>query len=147
MMKCGVNNMKKYKVTQKFMGALEEWKAAQRIDYVVGADISMLPNIVDDWWFDDKRAFERNNRLIAIIQWLNGEDVFELEQPHKFVVRAFENVKFDNFWYVFVNQYNHISNTYSINVAKKFDTPEEAQKYCVPGYEVIEIDSDGNEVE
>ena len=142
--------MKKYKVTQEFMDALNGQRPSIEFVYTaVGKYLqtTILPNVVFDWFYDGKNSHEHNNRLIAIIQWLNGEDVFEVEQPHKFVVRAFENVKFDNFWYVFVNQYNHISNTYSINVAKKFDTPEEAQEYCVPGYEVVEIDVDGNEVE
>ena len=138
--------MKKYKVTQEFMDALEEWKRERRLDrtIVVSYDIKIMPLIVVDWCNKLNDTIESNNRLIAIIQWVNGEDVFEVEQPHKFVVRMKED---DICWYIFTRKNRLINNTYKIDRAEKFNTREEAEKYCVPGYEVVEIYADGNEVE
>lgn len=80
---------KKYKVTQKFMDKLIEWRAEFELDaqtgwpemFVDGNSIDNFPEVVEYWrgWNDHDNPIECNNRLIAIIQWLNGEDVFEVE--------------------------------------------------------------------
>ena len=87
---------KKYKVTQEFMNELIKWRDDMSLDtksdfidtFVDGQDIQKMPGLVDAWWADSYDSKENNNRLIAILQWLNGEDVFEVEAPHKFVVRS-----------------------------------------------------------
>ena len=76
----------KYVVSQEFMNELEEWKKRGNTDvYFVGSyDISMLPDDVIRWWdYPEINNSEQNNRLIAIIRWVNGEDVFEVEKPKK----------------------------------------------------------------
>ena len=153
----GVNNMKKYKVTQKFMDALEKWKGSRsshfsrKYNYVTSRELLEIGRTVHQWWhgnIDD--SIETNNRLIAIIQWLNGEDVFEVEQPHKFVVRTIDYTEYGYKSYFRLysgDGLELVDHSYNLKYARKFNTREEAEKYCVPGYEVIEIDSDGNEVE
>lgn len=85
-----------YKVTQEFMNELTDWRNCENIDatsgknytYLSEDDLEETPRVVNVWWLEDNNPIERNNRLIAIIQWLNGEDVFEVEEPHKFIVRS-----------------------------------------------------------
>ena len=85
----------KYVVSQEFMNVLEDWKnnltkynePGYFIDWKVLQD---LPTIVIAWWGDEVSNEESNNRLIAIIRWVNGEDVFEIEKPKKWVVRSKE---------------------------------------------------------
>ena len=79
----------KYVVSQEFMNELEEWKKRGNTDvYFVGSyDLSMLPDYVKRWWnYPEINNFECNNRLIAIIRWVNGEDVFEVEKPKELYV-------------------------------------------------------------
>src|SRR5699024_6021998 len=80
----------KYVVSQEFMKGLEDWKEILRLDNVlfIGRKaLSNLPNLLDKWWRDGSvSVHESNNRLIAIIRWVNGEDVFEVEKPKKWVV-------------------------------------------------------------
>ena len=76
----------KYVVSQEFMNDLKDWKKRGNTDeYFVGSyDLSMLPDYVKRWWnYPEINNFECNNRLIAIIRWVNGEDVFEVEKPKK----------------------------------------------------------------
>ena len=136
------------------MDALEKWKDnhslhfSKKYNYITSRDLLEIGRTVYQWWHKNgENAIETNNRLIAIIQWVNGEDVFEVEEPHKFVVRTVDTDLEDEFWYISTtNSVYRIDTTRHDGWAAKFDTPEEAQKYCVPGYEVVEIDADGNEV-
>ena len=85
------NMSEKYVVSQEFMNELEEWKKRGNTDvYFVGSyDISMLPIDVIRWWdYPEINNFEQNNRLIAIIRWVNGEDVFEVEKPNRRIRRS-----------------------------------------------------------
>ena len=79
----------KYVVSQEFMNELEEWKKRGNTDvYFVGSyNLSMLPDYVKRWWdYPEINNSEQNNRLIAIIRWVNGEDVFEVEKPKELYV-------------------------------------------------------------
>ena len=78
---------KKYKVTNEFMDKLVEWCGTKTLDatngdrynYVCSSDLDELPRVAKAWWYEGTYSMERNHRLIAIIQWLNGEDVFEVD--------------------------------------------------------------------
>ena len=146
--------MKKYKVTQEFMNELIEWRDDNNFEtetgladtFIDGRDINNMPNILETWWTDVDNPIENNNRLIAIIQWLNGEDVFEVEEPHKFVVRNDTPDNCGDYWFVHV--YKGMSTIdFYISQATKFDTREEAQEWSNSHQVVIEIDAEGNEVE
>ena len=81
--------MKKYKVTQRFMNNLNEWKQANFNDdfMLVNEDtIADFSEVIDNWWYSDLNDRERNKRLVAIINWINGEDMFEVRAP-KYVVQ------------------------------------------------------------
>ena len=143
-----------YKITQEFMNELVEWRDDEDIDatsgeslnYINVNDLDELPADVVAWWVDDRDPIERNNRLIAIIQWLNGEDVFKVEASHKFVVRS-DKKDYDG-CYAYVAVENDMTTAaYTFVNATKFDTQEEAQEWANSHQVVVEIDAEGNEVE
>ena len=134
----------KYVVSQEFMNELEEWKKRGNTEvYFVGSYVlSMLPDDVKRWWnYPEINNFECNNRLIAIIRWVNGEDVFEVEKPKKWVVRSKDSND------VGEHRYLRVTYTFSINHAEsvsdvyatKFDTREEAQEWANSHQEVVEV--------
>lgn len=78
------------KVTQEFIEELIKWRDDNELntkggaiyEFVDGDAIRNIPDIVENWWRHPDNPTERNNRLIAIIQWLNGEDVFKIHIAH-----------------------------------------------------------------
>lgn len=149
----GRKEEKMYKVTQEFMNELIKWRDDKNLDakkefidtFVDGHNIQNIPDVISDWWNEPANPIENNERLIAIIKWLNGEDVFEVEEPHKFVVRS-EHVDRDGY-YNYVKVFNRIALPMHSQYATKFDTREEAQEWANSHQVVVEIDAEGNEVE
>lgn len=150
----GRKEEKMYKVTQEFMNELIKWRDKNDLDaktgsayeFVVGDNIQNIPYVIGIWWTDLDNPIENNNRLIAIIQWLNGEDVFEVEEPHKFVVRS-EKPNWDgDYWFVRFKEVMDDTTTH-LSKAAKFDTREEAQEWANSHQVVIEVGSEGSEVE
>lgn len=145
---------KKYKVTQEFIVALIKWQDSKGLDatsgyglsYMVSSDLAELPRVVLHWWEADKNPMERNRRLIAIISWLNGDDsVFEVEEPHKFIISS-EKPNWDgDYWYVIFKE-GMIDTTTYLSKATKFSTREEAKEWANSHQVVVEIDAEGNEV-
>ena len=135
----------KYVVSQEFMNELEEWKKRGNTDvYFVGSyDISMLPDYVKRWWnYPEINNFECNNRFIAIIRWVNGEDVFEVEKPKKWVVRSKETDEDGDYHYVDLDNFKNlksVSTIYGLDFATKFDAKEEAQSWANSHQEVVEV--------
>ena len=137
----------KYVVSQKFMDELKEWKEAnitttldEKYHYVAVIDLYVLPDMIQDWRMELNKPIEMNNRLIAIIRWVNGEDVFEVEKPKKWVIRSKGTDDEDNYSYVFINLHNLTLSTYHISNATRFDTKEEAQSWANSHQEVVEVD-------
>lgn len=136
--------MTKYKVTPKFMEDLNAWRKLRRIEAknwtaVSFEDFKNMPIRVREWHLNTGDAFDANNRLIAIIQWLNGEEVFEIENqiylvrvrsdnpPH---VREFLKITDDDNFMI-VN---------GIYKASKFDNFEKANAWSNEYFEVVEVD-------
>ena len=131
----------KYVVSQEFMNELEEWKKRGNTDvYFVGSyDISMLPDYVKRWWdYPEINNSEQNNRLIAIIRWVNGEDVFDVEKPKNWVVRSKKADEDDEYRYVFVEN-DIVGDPENYWGATRFDTKEEAQSWANSHQEVVEV--------
>jgi hypothetical protein len=149
----GRKEEKMYKVTQEFMNELINWRDLRHLDARNGdwsatfrqQDFNSFPKIVSEWRLKEENSTERNNRLIAIIKWLNGEDVFEIEVPHKFVVRSKET--HSDGYYSYVKVVDQMALHTDYNLAMKFDTREEAQEWANSHQVVVEIDEEGNEVE
>ena len=144
----------RYKVTQEFMDKLVEWRDKKHLDatsgmkrtYISPLQLDTIPRVFLGWQLDAKNPIERNKRLIAIIQWLNGEDVFEVEKPHKFVVRSEHSDTYEYYAYVEIDE-DITKTVYQFEHATKFDTREEAQEWANSHQVVVEIDAEGNEVE
>lgn len=137
----------KYVVSQEFMNELEEWKKRGNTEvYFVGSYyLSMLPDYVKRWWnYPEINNFECNNRLIAIIRWVNGKDVFEVEKPKKWVVRSIGLTDDDERYYVSIGKFMGLKraiSTYTISQATRFDTKEEAQSWANAHQEVVEVEA------
>lgn len=135
----------KYKVTKEFMDKLVEWRDERSLDatsgitfsYMVGGDLTVLPRVVVRWWKVDTNPMECNRRLIAIINWLNGDEVFEVEKP-KFVVRSDKTDSYGDYTYVVVKG-GTTATSYFLSNATKFSTREEAQEWANSHQVVIEV--------
>lgn len=138
---------KKYLVTNEFMNELIEWRDDQRLgmntelisSFLDVVNIKQFPGVVDDWWTDPENTVENNKRLIAIIQWLNGEEVFETQKTYKYYVARtsapFTYLSMKKWYHSEFPKYDTISSEKKI-----FDTREEAEKWLIPGYEVMEVE-------
>ena len=139
------NMSEKYVVSQVFLNELKDWKKRGNTDvYFVGSyDISMLPIDVIRWWdCPEINNFEQNNRLIAIIRWVNGEDVFEVEKPKKWVIRSKGTDDGGHYGYgrLLLANNNTLFMGYSLAKATFFDTKEEAQSWSNAHQEVVEVE-------
>ena len=139
----------KYVVSQEFMNDLNEWKEAyitdtldEKYHYVSAGDLDTLPGMIKDWWIELNKPTETNNRLIAIIRWVNGEDVFEVEKPKKWVVRSKETDDDNDHWYVRLPNNIDVINdvVYYMSSATLFNTKEEAQSWANSHQEVVQVE-------
>ena len=133
----------KYVVSQEFMNELEDWKKRGNTEvYFVGSyDLSMLPDYVKRWWnYPEINNSEQNNRLIAIIRWVNGEDVFEVEKPKKWIVRSKETDSAYFYAQLLSENNNTLFMGYSFANATRFDTKEEAESWANAHQEVVEVE-------
>lgn len=131
--------MKKYSIRQSIMYDLNNWKEEQRIDVKNGAvvsweDFKNFPDRVIEWQLNTGNAVEANNRLITLIKWLNGEDVFIVDKP-SYVVR----VKGDN-GYLDVEDCHPFSIVSDKRDATVFYRLEDAKQYENAILEVVELD-------
>lgn len=148
--------MKQYKVTQEFMDNLVAWRDKKCLDVTRGYgfvyldNLDKIPYVVKAWWLYDNTSIERNRRLIAIISWLNGDEVFEVEKSHRYIVRSDSADKEGGYWYVFVREdtggspswpSNGLAElTYIRDYATEFDTYEHAKEWANSHQVVIEVD-------
>ena len=143
------NMSDKYVVSQEFMNDLKDWKDTLTKHIKPGYfidfdDLSGLSETVYMWWGDEVSDEESNNRLIAIIRWVNGEDVFEVEKPKKWAVRSKGTDNDNGHWYVYLpNNIDEINNVvYYMSSATLFDTKEEAESWANSHQEVIQVESE-----
>lgn len=139
----------KYVVSQEFMNSLNEWREnlsdfSMSENFVGPTAIDELDDIVDGWWnITDLSGEEQNSRLIAILSWVNGEDVFEVEKPKKWVIKSKVPDDDGNYHYVNLDNFKNlksVSTLYGLDFATKFDTKEEAESWANSHQEVIEVE-------
>ena len=143
----GQKEEKIYKVTQEFMNELIKWRDYMSLDtksdfidtFVDGQDIQKMPGLVDAWWSDSYDSMENNNRLIAIIQWLNGEDVFEVGTP-KYIVQRKEIVSNAGREYMEVMFDGSLEIVYFKEDATRFNDFNKASEWANKHFEVVEVD-------
>ena len=82
-----------------------------------------------------------NKKFATIINWVNSEDVFEVEKPKKWVVRSKEKDSVGDYWYIQLTQDKKFSDgVCDLFGATKFDTKEEAESWANSHQEVIEVE-------
>ena len=131
--------MKKYSIRQSIMYDLKNWRDDRRIYAEYGAvlgweDFQNEPERVQNWRLNTGSAIEANDRLIAIIKWLNGEDVFAVDVPSYIVrkkgVRKYVNVEVEGGFELVDDKRN----------ATVFYRIEDAKEYENAIFEVVEVD-------
>lgn len=133
--------MKKYKVTQEFMDALYDW----RFKFVNGEipvnamNAKTHDNVVEIWRFEGLGNGEFVQRLGAILNWINGEDVFEVETPKYIVQRKGTNLKHLR-EYIRITEYDGIEIDYFKENATIFDDFNKASEWANKHFEVVEVD-------
>lgn len=143
----------KYKVSQELMNDINEWRYRAN-GLVVGQDLSFSQlSSISNWWLTSGQGVydEKNNRLIALIRYVNGEDVFEVEKPKKWVVRS-KNLDYHGYYYfihlhdingvnvVNAKYANEIALFWNLDTAFKFNSKEEAEKWTNPLMEAVEVE-------
>ena len=137
----------KMKISKEVYDALIEWKYTldsnddEYKPLVSWVNIKNLPETVYMWLGDDVPDKENNNRLIAIIRWVNGEDVFEVEKSKKWVVISKSHDAQYNGVYIKIEGENCIKYPAPCErkEATRFDTKEEAESWANSHQEVIGV--------
>jgi hypothetical protein len=136
--------MKKYKVTQEFMDALEEWNNSHK--YPDGTTLinqhtlNDFQEYVTEWLFETGTTLsERNGRYGAIINWINGEDVFKVGNP-KYIVQRKEAGLSGVHQYLNLGKNRNVRLFYGLAHATRFDDFEKASEWANKYFEVVEVD-------
>lgn len=133
--------MKKYKVTQEFMDSLDDW----RVKFFDGEiPVNMFKyenrnNVVERWRFEHFSNDEIMKRLGALLNWINGEDVFEIGTP-KYIVKRKGIVSSDVREYLCVTQKGNMLTVSLYENATRFDNFEKASEWANKHFEVVEVD-------
>lgn len=135
--------MNKYKVTQEFTDTLKEWNDSHK--YTDGTTLinqytlNELPEDVTEWLFETGTTLaERNRRYGAIINWINGEDVFEVG-TQSYVVRLKDDIKYGKV-YIITTTNGYVGVTYYMEDATRFDDFNKASEWANKHFEVVEVD-------
>ena len=136
---------KKIKINKKTYKSLVQWRENRKLktDFITSIDMFQLTKDVDMWLEDVNTLFDNRNRMIAIIEWLNGKDVFEIEKPKKWIVRSKDTDEDGDYHYVDLDNFKNlksVSTIYGFDFATKFDTKEEAQSWANAHQEVVEVE-------
>lgn len=133
--------MKKYKVTQEFMDALEDWRF-KFVNGEIPVNIFKVENrydVVETWRFEHFSNDEIMKRLGALINWINGEDVFEVGTPSYIVQRKGANLKHLR-EYIRITEYDVVEIDYFKENATRFDDFNKASEWANKHFEVVEVD-------
>ena len=133
--------MKKYKVTQDFMDGLETWRHKWENGELPVNEFSheTQNDVVESWRFEHFSSDEIMKRLGALLNWINGEDVFEVGTP-KYVVQRKDAVLSGVHQYLNIGQSGNIHLIYGLENATRFDDFEEASEWYNKHFEVVEVD-------
>ena len=133
--------MNKYKLTEELMNELNKWNKTIKDNdlHVDEIPLDDFPGLVDDWVFTENSVFETINRLITLMHFVNGEDVFEVGNP-SYVVRLQDDIKLYGKGYIFIATNGYVSVTYYMEDATRFDDFNKASEWANKHFEVVEID-------
>ena len=133
--------MKKYMVTQEFMDGLIKWRDeyTKSVFGVNAVSLTNMPEIVRSWRFEYNSSIETNKRFGAIVNWINGEDVFEVGTP-KYIVQRKDAVLSGVHQYLNLEQNRNVRLIYGLAHATRFDDFEKASEWANKHFEVVEVD-------
>ena len=133
--------MKKYKVTQEFMDALDDWndKWVDGHFPVNTLTSETIKNVVERWRLRYIENGEPTKRLGALLNWINGEDVFEVGTP-SYVVRLKYDIKLYGEGYIIIATNGYVGITYYMEDATRFDDFNKASEWANKHFEVVEVD-------
>lgn len=133
--------MNKYKVTQEFMDELNKWNKALKDNDLHMDEIPLddFTGLVDDWVFTENSVFETINRLITLMHFVNGEDVFEIGTP-SYVVRLKDDIKLYGKGYIVIATNGYVGVSYYMEDATRFDDFNTASEWANEHFEVVEVD-------
>ena len=153
MFKSKENPMKNFKITRNLYNKIVDWKLSMEPDpfktpVISYEALSNIPEEIKDWWqypYRHHNIQEGNDRITALIRYLNGQYIFTIKKQKKFVVRnkgVYDGAVFgekDPYYYVeaFGDQTYMIK---GIKDATHFDSEFEAYKYKNSHQEVIEVE-------
>ena len=133
--------MKKYKVTQEFMEELDDWR--ERLDNgeieLNSCSFYERVDLVEQWRYEPNSKKERYERFGALLNWINGEDVFEVGTP-KYIVKRKGIVSIDVSKYLCITQKGNMLTVSLYNHATRFDDFNEASGWANKHFEVVEVD-------
>ena len=137
--------MDKMKISKEVYDELVEWRDNHELQttFISGSDLFHFPNKIVGWLKDTNTLFDNRNRLIAIIRWVNGEDVFEIEKPKKWVVRSKDRTEQGSYLYIYLIDSNGVKDFmtgWTKDIATKFNTKEEAQSWANAHQEVVQVE-------
>lgn len=132
--------MKKYQVTHQFMNELNKWNDSHKYSdgttLINQYTLDELPEDVTEWIFEIRENFaEGNRRFGAVINWINGEDVFEVVTL-SYAVRLKELFP----WYIKIETNGYVNFTSYVQEATKFDDFNKASEWANKHFEVVEVD-------
>lgn len=133
--------MNKYKVTEELMNELNKWNKTIKDNDLHADEITLddFPGLVDDWVFTENSVFETINRLITLMHFVNGEDVFEVGTP-KYVVQRKDAVLSGVHQYLNLEKNRNVRLIYGLAHATRFDDFEKASEWANKHFEVVEVD-------
>ena len=153
MFKSKENPMKNFKITRNLYNKIVDWKLSMEPDpfktpVISYEALSNIPEEIKDWWqypYRHHNIQEGNDRITALIRYLNGQYIFTIKKQKKFVVRnkgVYDGAVFgekDPYYYVeaFGDQTYMIK---GIKDATHFDSEFEAYEYKNSHQEVIEVE-------
>lgn len=133
--------MKKYKVTQEFMDSLDDWRG-KFFDGEIPVNMFKYENknnAVELWRFEHFSNDEIMKRLGALLNWINGEEVFDVGTPN-YIVQRREIKSRAGREYLHVTSDDCAQIVYGKENATKFDNFEKALEWANTHFEVVEVD-------
>ena len=139
----------KYVVPKEVMNAINNWK--DKLGPVVeDFYTSMQSDTFLSWWLEKADGNEEiNNRLTALIRYVNGEEMFEVAKPKYVVGTVYRDENDQPLFLELKDQYGYPANAdnyaypefgYNIDDAFPFATYGDALKFSSPILEIFEVE-------
>ena len=96
-------------------------------------------DFVEQWRSEPNSRKERYKRFGALLNWINGEEVFEVG-TQKYIVQRKDAVLSGVHQYLNLEQNGNVKLIYGLENATRFDDFEKASEWYNKHFEVVEVD-------